>query len=197
MLRPCHLALLTPSLLEGLHANLQHQHQQQETTAAVISLLTLRCLLPTGSLPEELLSSVLHAAVALVDVLQPREVAVCLYSLRPQPQEQHQHSQVLRQLQQTLKGKLLQRGTLLLPSFPPEELLLFIASVGDGQLELLQQAFGCMYTAIPLYTPQQLATVSTCCCYFFAEVGVAEVAAAAALRKCLLSRIEILYSAGA
>ena len=133
----------------------------------MISLLTLKCLLPPGSLPDELLLPVLHAAAAAADVLQPREVAVCLYSLRPQEQQQQQQqqtSQMLQQLQQTLRERLMQRGALLVPYFPPEELLLFIASIRNLQPELLQQAFGCMYTAVPFYTPQQLATVSSCFC---------------------------------
>ncbi|XP_026189824.1 uncharacterized protein LOC34621190 [Cyclospora cayetanensis] len=155
LLRPAHLKLVTPSLLEDLHAYLQQPERQQDAAAAVVSLLTLKCLLPPGAFPEELLLQLLQVAKATVEALQPRALAVCLYSLQPQ----ERHSQQVSLLQQDLRGCLLHRATLLLPFFPPEELLLLVAAlVGISQNPLLQRAFGCMYTAIPFYTPQQLAT---------------------------------------
>lgn len=155
LLRPTHLKVLSPSLLQQLHA----EQQQQEKAAAVVSLLCVKCLLgPPEALPEELLLLLLHTAAAEADTLQPCDVVVCLYTLKRDFQTQQQ--QVIA-VQQELRRKLLQRAAALLPSLLPEELLLLAAAAEeDWPAELLQQAFECMYSAIPFYTPHQLATVS-------------------------------------
>lgn len=101
---------------------------------------------------------VLHAARDAAVALQPREIAVALYSLRPQTHK-GLSSQALLPLQD-LRRRLLQQSAFLLPYFLPEDLLVFLASVEDAPPELMRQAFGFMYTAVSYYTPQQLASVS-------------------------------------